>query len=87
MTRQPNVQQLLSDWNRSLPIDGQSGESIVTLADLDRLTQELGRLQPGRDPAPSRRLFQSVASRIMLLLGRHRGTSLPGRPPAAAGKS
>ena len=35
------LRQILSDWVQSLPIDGETGESIVTLGDIDQLYSEL----------------------------------------------
>ena len=41
MNSTTTVRQILSDWVQSLPIDGQTGESIVTLGDIDQLYSEL----------------------------------------------
>ncbi len=35
------IQQILCNWVHTLPIDGQTGESIVTMADVTHLSKEL----------------------------------------------
>ena len=35
------IKQIVYNWTLTLPIDGQSGESIVTARDIDRLYTEL----------------------------------------------
>ena len=41
MKPQTAIREILYRWSRSLPVDEQSGESIVTVEEIERLNHEL----------------------------------------------
>ena len=59
------IRQILNSWVYALPIDEQSGESIVTTGEIDRLVDELTtRLEPAGNHHGTKTWLSNYISRI-----------------------